>query len=94
MLWNVFLKPYPDGEHDFGTLESALFDAMIRSQCESGEPMRSSDGREYYRELRVIPGLPEFDVLVGSEEDDAWRWKTGRWTFDGVILNYVRFIRL
>ena len=87
--WNAFIRCSPDGELNFGPVESALFDAMLRPHLLHYEAEKSLCGRDYFPGLRVVPTSPEFTFLAAYEEEDHWRWTEEKWHAKSVTLNYV-----
>jgi hypothetical protein len=80
IVWNSFLRLYPDGEKGFGPTNAALFTAMLLSQIERYEKPRRIGDREYYSNLEVVPdGDGPINVLCGFEQSDGVHWRRQSW---------------
>jgi hypothetical protein len=81
MTWNAFLRTYDDGEHELGDVNSALFSAMVLSQCENPQPEKPqltemSRSERYYDYLCVQPlsGPSGLRVLCAEVVDNSRKW--------------------
>jgi hypothetical protein len=89
VVWNAFLRLYPDGEHWLGPADSALFDGMLLSQMEHFEKPRRINGREYYERLRIVAATDApMDILYSVDAPDTVSWHRGSWAADQASLCY------
>jgi hypothetical protein len=93
VVWNLFLRNYDDGEHEFGDVDGALFSAMIESQCQQTAEPITIRGETFYAHLRLSPrrGLETLLVLQYQNEDNRRVW--GEKRVNASTLD-IRFSRL
>jgi hypothetical protein len=73
IVWNAFLRTYPDGEHGFSSIEHELFNAMVYGQMEKYESERIECGHQYAPGIMIVPE-PDAHALVGSEDESRVEW--------------------
>lgn len=90
MTWNMFLRQSDDGEYEFSDVDSALFSALVLSQCERpGEPQRYGVERYYdFLEIQATEDYSELQVLSSHRAEGARIWTERKISDRDVDLRY------
>lgn len=77
VVWNCGLRHYPDGEHEFGFVEDALFTGMVESQATHTLVERNENGITYCPQIKVVTTqVQRRTAFVGYMEDNLIKWKS------------------
>lgn len=76
VVWNCGLRLYPDGQHEFGSVQDALFTAMVATQATHTPVKMNADGIKYYPGIKVATTQEHRrTAFVGYLEGDYVDWK-------------------